>query len=265
MSDSLEVFNAYVPWSIEARRVLRTVLDAESVSALVETVGFRLIHAADPAAYSRLGLGDLVSAELDEQIAALDGAASQLREELERWEWSGGITRSPRHFVGVLDTNVLMLCASRLLECDWKPLVDAEVGQRISLVIPQTVVRELDKLKRASGIMHVGGEKLERRTLARQALRVINEAFPGQETVRQIRGSHDENDGIVSALRLVLQMDDLRHMGLPDPDAEIIDRALGLVPWAAKVTLLTGDTSMRFRAEHAGLHALEPRLGEDQG
>lgn len=263
-SDAVGAFNAYLSWSVEAMRTLRTVLDAESVISLLETTGFRLIHAADPGAYSHAALGQLVRTELDAQVRTLDEVKKSLRAELLRWEFRGAMTLEPSVHIGVLDTNVLMLHGQHLPERDWNGLLDVRVGQPIVLVIPQAVIRELDRLKRANGKMRVGGKEYEQRDLARRALRTINHAFPEQQTTYGLRERATTGE-VVSILRLVLQLDDLRHEALPDADAEIIDRALSLVPFGKSVTLLTGDTSMRFRAEHAGLHAVEPTWAGDEG
>lgn len=267
-SDPLAASADYLIWSIEAMRTLRTVLEPESVCALIETTSFRLIHAVDAGSYPRLALGSIVQAELDARILALDEAAGTLRKELSRWDWQGGLALQPTHYIGVLDTNVLMLQSEHLLARDWNTLVDARFGQRISLVIPQAVILELDRLKRSNGTMVVGGggggKKLQQRTLARRALRILNSAFPGKETVFTLRESRDDNNQVVSPLRLVIHLDDLRPQAFAEADAEIIDRALSLQPWAQKVTLLTDDTSMRFRAEHAGLRARQSDWGEDE-
>lgn len=258
--DSLDAFNEYLSWSVGALHSLRRVLEAEDVAALMETTGFRLIHAANPGAYSRLALGELVRAELAAQIDRLQAIRWQLRDDMRRWELLGGtLSLDPSIHIGVLDTNVLMLHGTNLADLDWNPILDARYGEKLALVVPQMVIRELDRLKRSSGKMRVGQQSLEQRDLARRALRCLNRSFPSDETTFDYRRpSRSAKGDVISRLWLVLQIDDLRHEALADPDAEIIDRTMSLKPWGKSVTLVTADTSMRFRAEHAGVRATEP-------
>ena len=46
-------------------------------------------------------------------------------------------------------------------------------------------------------------------------------------------------------------------MPINDPDAEIVDRALSLQPFARKVHLLSYDAGIIFRARQEGLHAVK--------
>jgi hypothetical protein len=56
---------------------------------------------------------------------------------------------------------------------------------------------------------------------------------------------------------LELLFDPPDHKRLPDPDAEIVDRALAVQNMAGRpVTMVTYDTSMGFRARQAGLKDL---------
>lgn len=253
----LDAFKAYLAWSIEALRSLSAVLDGEDVISVLQTTGFRLIHAANSGTYPSGVLGELVAYELDEQIRVLTALKMSLRSDMERWEFQGALTLAPTLHIGVVDTNVLMLFSEDLHARDWNEPLDVRRGEKIAIVIPEAVVRELDTLKRSTGTMNVDGQKVERRTLARRALRAINTAFPGRDTTCVLRGSRDAEHTVVSSVKLILHLNNLRHPALPDADAEIIDRALALEPWGKSVSLLTGDSSMRFRAQHAGLRAVE--------
>ena len=53
---------------------------------------------------------------------------------------------------------------------------------------------------------------------------------------------------------ITLLMDSVRHIGLSDPDSEILDRALALQQATGKVvTIVTRDISMSLSARNAGL------------
>jgi len=152
-----------------------------------------------------------------------------------------------------------MLHAEHLKELNWPTTIGTREGRPLALVIPQAVVGELDRLKRSNGAMKIGGESVSQRSLARRALAVLTGAFPRNTT------SHELGDATAGGrpLHLMLQLDDLSHQPLADTDAEIIDRALSLRPYGESLTLVTGDASMRFRAEHAGLRATSPHWADD--
>lgn len=255
-SDPAERLDRYRGFSINTQRHLRTNLSPTFIDNWFDTSISRLAHSVDPHSYPPLTLDALVSAALETLTTSLEEARDQLTAEFDRWDMRGAITFSPSQHIGVLDTNVLILHAGKLREVDWNTPLDARIGEPISLVIPQAVVRELDRLKRSTGKMRVGSELVEQRSLARRALRVIDESFLYDDTVSALK-TRTEGHPVISAVRLVLQLDTLRHAALADSDAEIIDRALTLLPFGATVTLLTGDTSMRLRARHVGLRAVE--------
>lgn len=257
--DPLGVFNAYLGWSVTALRSLTRVLDTDSVRALIETTPFRIIHAIDPAAYSRPALGDLVRTELQSRVDALEAARLALTDEIERWTFRGERTKEPTQHAAVLDTNTIMEFSGRIEQIQWDAILQTSVGEPITVVIPIMVLRELDTLKHSNGTMLIADDAVPRRTLARAAIRVLDRAFPGDSTLYSIRGSRTVDNTVQSPLRLLLQLDDLRHASIPDPDAEIIDRALSLRPLVSSLTLITGDISMRVRAEHSGLRAAAGR------
>ena len=149
--------------------------------------------------------------------------------------------------VAVLDTSAFHEF-DRFWVADWAMVTEADPrhepmsGLPIRLVVPLVVVEELDAQKR-----HQNGK-------VRQAAR---------EILRHLRDlQRVSTDAFVDVLRLndrvtvEILFDDRAHVRLPVNDAEIIDRAVylrSLFPTGRRVILVSGDVSMEFRAEGAGL------------
>ena len=149
--------------------------------------------------------------------------------------------------VAVLDTSAFHEF-DRFWVADWATVTEADPphepmsGLPIRLVVPLVVVEELDAQKR-----HQNGK-------VRQAAR---------EILRHLRDlQRVSTDAFVDVLRLndrvtlEILLDDRAHVRLPVNDAEIIDRAVylrSLFPTGRRVILVSGDVSMEFRAEGAGL------------
>jgi hypothetical protein len=149
--------------------------------------------------------------------------------------------------VAVLDTSAFHEF-DRFWVADWVMVTEADPPYAtmpvlpIRLVVPLVVVEELDAQKR-----HPNGKVRE---AARDILRHLRD-LPRVST-----------NAFVDVLRLdgrvtvEILLDDPTHVRLPVNDAEIIDRAVylrSLFPTFARVILVSGDVSMEFRAEGAGL------------
>lgn len=149
--------------------------------------------------------------------------------------------------VAVLDTSAFHEF-DRFWVADWARVAEADPpyatmpGLPIRLVVPLVVVEELDAQKR-----HPNGKVRE---AARDILRHLRD-LPRVST-----------DEFVDVLRLdgrvtvEILLDDPTHVRLPVNDAEIIDRAVylrSLFPAFVRIILVSGDVSMEFRAEGAGL------------
>jgi hypothetical protein len=149
--------------------------------------------------------------------------------------------------IAVLDTSAFHEF-DRFWIADWATCVQAEppyapvAGLPIRLVVPLVVVEELDAQK-----IHPNGK-------VRQVARDILKHLRALERV--------SNDAVADVLRLdervtvEILLDDPAHIRLPVNDAEIIDRAVylrSLFPESRRLILVSGDVSMQFRAEGAGL------------
>jgi rRNA-processing protein FCF1 len=149
--------------------------------------------------------------------------------------------------VAVLDTSAFHEF-ERFWVADWPDVTQADPphasmpGLPIRLMVPLVVVEELDAQKR-----HQNGK-------VRQAARDILKHLRDLERV--------STDSFADVLRLndrvtiEILLDTPSHIRLPVNDAEIIDRAVylrSLFPMSIRVILVSGDVSMEFRAEGAGL------------
>lgn len=256
---AIDRLNAYRPWSSQQIRALSNHLTTSSVEALVATRRYWLLQSLDPVAYGVPGVGELVDLGLNSCIEVLRQAIEQLRGQAGMWsDWRGlGVAGTPYNAV-VLDTNVLLRHAENLIDIPWNVGLNVFPHETIALGIPMVVVEELDRLKDSNGPMYVNDEKLALRTLARQALRALDTIFQPGYLNWQIRQRERPREHFFGELHAILMVDDLHHARLPDPDLEIIDQAIRLRPFTAKVALATYDRAIIFRARSASLDAFRP-------
>lgn len=184
-------------------------------------------------------VNDLVSLELDERVKDFDAAIATLKAYKERWSNVGDLL--------VLDTNFYVEHPDEVQDADLARVTAARTpGWAIHVLVPLLVVDELDRLKRDNRV----------RSRARTALRTLNTVFA--------RVSEDQPMGRLRAdapnmgpVTMELLFDPPEHERLPDPDAEIVDRALAVqILSGHDVTMVTYDTSMAFRARQSGLKDL---------
>lgn len=135
-------------------------------------------------------------------------------------------------------------------------------GWAVHVLVPLLVVDELDRLKRDS----------QARTRARVALKMLNDVFARvseDRTMSLLRKADDTPgpDGLpgLGPITMELLFDPPNHERLPDPDAEIVDRALAVQSLAGRpVTMVTYDISMALRARYAGLKVVSPPYPEQE-
>jgi predicted ribonuclease YlaK len=128
--------------------------------------------------------------------------------------------------------------------------------------VPLLVVDELDRLKRDN----------QARTRARMALKMLNDVFAHvseDQTMSVLRGADDTSgpDGWLGLgpITTELLFDPPNHERLPDPDAEIVDRALAVQNLAGRpVTMVTYDINMALRARYSGLKVVSPPYPEQE-
>lgn len=169
----------------------------------------------------------------------LEGAAQACRDEVHSWAVAGS--------VAVPDTNVLLhhIDDQQLDKVDWPMLADVRPRPILTVVILNTVVEELDRLKdRGQGDTRKG---------ARRVLGDLDRLFPGSTRLSSATG--------LTGFRV--EMDDLTSVPMQKPDREIIAQTLELVDRVPErdVTLVTADRSMAFRAVREGLRVTLLRGG----
>lgn len=226
---------------------------------LLTTQRHWLLLSLDTKSFGAPEIGELVDLEISERISALDVAAGEVRARAGAWsEWRGlNLDGNPLPAI-VLDTNVLLRHSHELIELPWNQGVEVFPHVPIVLGVPIAVVEELDKLRHKNDFMYTGDERVPVRDLAGRALKELDRIFQSGYLSWRIRERRSQGDQLLSELHAALMVDDLAHARLPEPDAEIIDQALRLKPYTAKVALATYDRAMSFRAQAAGLKTFRP-------
>lgn len=228
--------NEYLVWSNDALSRTAQMVRAEDLDLLVTTPRHWTLQALDPAARGP-SLGGFVDLEIDERLRTFTSEREVLERELHRW-------RSRQGMLVIVDTNVFLHHDSFFEEVPWAEITDAGL-EGVHLIIPLLVVDELDRHKRSQRGTKVSDSNDEAvRTRARRTLRRIDELLrPGQSTLLQPGRLPDS--GEVSA---ELLLDPPRHVRLPEPDAELVDIAVGVQQVAGRdPTLVTFDLGMKLR------------------
>jgi rRNA-processing protein FCF1 len=233
--DKFELLTGYLQWASGAAGDLAPLVSAEDVARLILTPRHWVLCGIDPAANQ--ALPSIVHVEMEDRRRELTAAKEALQLEVRRWDAHLG------HLV-VPDTNVYLHHELPFTQVDWMTLVEARTYDPLQLIVPLVVVDELDKGKRG---------KPEIRTRARQTLKTFDEMFPDPRLAVPLEGA-----GFASPIRVHLFLDPPRHVRLPMPDDEIVDRASALSQLAHRsVTIITFDTGMALRARTAGLEVLK--------
>lgn len=240
----------YRTWANRQALQLGRLLSPESLDQIVTTRRHWQLQNIDSATYG-LALESALSVTIAEANFALENSIVTLKERHNTW----GYKYMRQTHAVVLDTNILMAHLDDLLTIKWWTHANSfRAFDPLRLVIPIAVVKELDKLKLSTGEMVIKGKRHSRRSLARAALKQLDEWFIGNRTFTW--NMRDESSLTTQGeLSAGLLIDELSHVPLEQVDAEIIDQALRLRPYAASVSVATDDASLRFRARKEGLEA----------
>ena len=142
-----------------------------------------------------------------------------------------------RRYVLVVDTNIFVQHELHFYEIDW--MRELESGHTVSLLIPMTAIRELDKLKRAPNTWKINDSTVTVKSRARTTLRWIRDEFRDPMAVVSLKRD----------VTIELLLDPVGHRRMDDPDTEIIDRALALqASTGHAVGVVTEDAHMQFDA-----------------
>jgi hypothetical protein len=250
---------SYLEWSTLTVQSLRYQISTADIDRLILTPR----HAALLAGVSDLAhasqqrlVNGLIDLELTDRVEALDEAAKTLKETITRWSWPGAFV--------VADSSFYIQHHTMLAEADLHEALSFPTGDDIRLLFPIVVIDELDRLKEAG--------KQRPRWRAGHTLGVLDGILSttgiGTLRRRQLPELPANPSGpVIGEITAEVVFDQPGHTRLPNPDDEIIDRALAVKSLAGRdVHLLTYDTGQATRGRLAGLavHKLSgPDLGDE--
>lgn len=242
------VLLAYQRWSTGASQFLGHMFDHDSLEQLVLTKRYWLLTSMLAKPDNGPLIHDLVGAERTDRERHLDAIVKQIDDARRRWV---STQASPL----VADTNVYLHYEAYFDEVDWRAVTG--MGE-MRLLVPMTVVRELDKAKRGPQNKFVSDTNREStRTRARVTTRRLRKMFDEPTSISRLR----------AGLEVELLLDSPKHRAISDPDSEIVDRAVAAQTLIGRrVSVLTNDAGMQFSARSAGLGVIllpdPPEAGE---
>lgn len=238
---------AYQRWAADTVRVLSLTLTPASLDQLIRSSEHRLLHQG--VVTSPAVLMQIVENEIARCSNALQAAAKQLRQEVDRWTEVGTIV--------VPDTSLLLHHEHELAGIDWRQIAQTR-QERVDIVIPMIVVIELDKAKDSPGRKPIAdGVRGDTRTRARRTLSYLTVCFLDPWAPHRL-STLDSSVGTADVY-LHLDLDALDHTPLPVPDAELVDRAATLRDLSgARVVVASYDVALSLRVRMEGLDAYLP-------
>lgn len=263
-SNAEVVLVAYRKWANEQSALVNPHLTDDEIARVISTPRYWSLHGIDVGGFDVPSLAQYVRQELSERIDFLNREAQALADEVARWNpFDKHSGRQYRLTAVVLDTHVMIAHHSELATIDWHSFLDELPGMTpLGLALPIQVVRELDRMKMANNNNVNRATKEELRKDAGKALRLIEEI--DDPTVPYLLRDSDLGDQSVPAISLLLVADRVPGQPIAEPDAEIVDRAASLLPFANGVFLLSYDAAIVFRARLAGVVARKLKYGWDK-
>lgn len=230
-----EVLEQYQRWSTTAAESLGYVIPSEDIDRLLLTQRHWVLLSM-PVAGNGPVVHDMISAERTDRMRVLNAVIQELQ------ALEARCAALPRMVVAA-DTNVFLHQEKYFDEVDWQAL--AGTSDRVRLLVPIAVVRELDKTKRAAKNITVSDtNKEEVRTRARVTSRKLREAFANPNCVVTLK----------SGVEAELLLDSPDHRPIEAADGEIIDRVLTAQSLSGHLmAIVTNDGGMQFAARTAGL------------
>ncbi|EWM19867.1 PIN domain-containing protein [Kutzneria sp. 744] len=219
----------YLEWVDYAVRRLGQKVSTTTADRLVRTRRYELLLANSVAmsatpvvdVYQERLLNTMVTNELTARSDALERAITEL-DGAKRWRsWS---------WLVVLDTNVYLEHERKLEDLDFGDMIGAG-DQSVQLLVPIAVVDELDRAKRNDRTRWRGAYSLA------HIIRTVNE---NDGVLRDTDPSSARDQPRHGRVTVEIVSDPPGHRRLPDPDDEIVDRALDIQLRAgAAVTMVT--------------------------
>jgi hypothetical protein len=233
----------YLEWATGAAEILRSQISDKDIDQLVFTRRYQALLAVcgtlAGASQQRLVNG-LVDLEVTERVDTFTKAVEDLDAQIARWnghEW----------FV-VADSSFYIHNPDRLEIVDLHKVLGLPKDEHIRLLLPMTVVDELDGLKESG--------KHQSRWRASHTLGHLDQTLNGSTvgTLHRQKLISPETGAVQGEVNLEIVLDQPGHVRLPISDDEIIDRAVAIQALAARdVRLLTCDTGQHTRGRAAGL------------
>jgi hypothetical protein len=250
-----------VRWVMDTARMLRGQIAQADLDQLLLTPAFyRLV---DPVMMGTPQGLWLLEAEMSDRQTMLTVAFEKLQEQIRAWTAAAG------KVLAVVDTNVFLSHPAWTQDEDPTAVIASipwaeELGAGFAdvlLVLPEVVIRELDRLKESSN------QKLRYR--ASVTLAVIDKLLPNPYGTVLIRDMDADSDAIADRdemphgrVELRVFFDDPAHRPLSDSDAEIIDRAMAVQTLAGTAVRL-GDDGYRDGTQRATYQAAGEEARED--
>jgi len=238
---------AYQRWTADTVRVLSLTLTPASLDQLIRSLEHRLLHQG--VVTSPAVLTQIVENEITRCSNALQVAATQLRQEVDRW--------AEVHTIVVPDTSLLLHHEHELAGIDWRQIAQTR-QERVDVVIPMIVVNELDKTKDSPGKKPIAdGVQGDTRTRARRTLSYLTACFLNPRSPHRL-STLDASVGTADVF-LHLDVDALDHTPLPVPDAELVDRSATLRDLSgARVVVASNDVALSLRTRMEDLDSYIP-------
>jgi hypothetical protein len=258
-----DILAAYREWASAQSVVIGAQIADEDLLRVILTPRYWSLHSIDIGGFTPATLAEYVRQELRERAEFCESEAGALVAEHNRW--NPLVAWGHRRFAltaVVLDTNVMLSHHAGLVEVNWHSLLpDVLPLAPLGLALPIEVIRELDRWKLANNNTINRGTKDELRKDAGKALRLIEQIDDPSEA--WILRDTDAANQSLPSIRLLLVADRVPGQPLTDPDAEIVDRAASLLPFAESVHLVSYDAAIVFRARLAGVQATKLTYGWD--
>ena len=234
------LFDQYIKWVNSQVRMFAGIISARDVDQMFQTRGYWSLRSSDPSSLGE-NLTTTIHRELEAQKHAIEVAADGIRDERKRWEGHG---KAP--IALVLDTGVVEAFADRLLEADWHEVADIRPHRFLYLVVPRIVLDELDRHKQSRDN---GAQSKARRMKARAAVKSLWAMF-GAKDIFPTFCREDKTPTEQGGFELL--NDDIDHVQLSDPDAELLARSRALFAYLP-VKVVTFDTGMALRGMASGI------------
>jgi PIN domain len=242
--DASKVLSDYQQWVSASAETLGFAFDHDAIQTLVLTRRSWLLmetHRVFGEADNGPAIHKTFSAERTDRLRVLHEMITKYQSIEARWG------KSSDQFV-VPDTNFFLHHDVSFDEADWETIAHRRSGQKVRVIVPIAVVRELDRQKINGKIIKVGKPEIDLRTRARQTVRALRDMFQ----------QPDRSYGLSPAVEVELMQDPLSHRPLPSVDSEIIERCLAAKRISGKdIWLLTRDLGMKLTATTEGLTVID--------